>query len=643
MASVLLVCGFLALLFLIPLRTGVKIGADEDWELSKATLSVNGYKFYTEVWNDQPLLHTAIITQILKYVSYSVLGPRLVTSGFAILLLLGVFVIGNRIGGLVVATVATGLLIASPGFLELSSSCMVEIPALAPAVAGLAWLISTYKGSTPLPGPLPDRGGEGISAGRIPNAEAPNDESTPLPGPLRDRGGEGFSKRSSTELSAAAHQGSRESSAIAVRTVPSPSPQPSPLGRGRQWIAVVIAGILFGISFQIKFINVVLLPVVPLIIWLRERPSGETSNRIKGAAKSMLLFIASVVITFVAIALMLGPESYWIQMKQSWAAHFASTRSYEHGSPADHPFEWSVYLKNWDTVVPAIIGIAVCIWRASPHPAPDRKGLLSPALSSFGGGEGVLLVIPLAWFALELVVFGIHKPWWSYYYVHNSVPLCLCAAIGIAAVVQVALGRAGSFGEAIGKRQRTAAVQKLAQHLGNPSPVRRGRRDVSMNSRTKGLLSPTLSSRWGRRGSVAVVGICGLAMAGWMGSRVYLQIGSIRSSPQIYSSLVIKEVERYKPFTKFIYTDEPAYSFHTGIPMPPSLAVVTLKRFWSGDMTNARLVEELRMSKPGVLLLKNQTAELPFSDWMNAEYRLVYQDAKHNLYAHKSIVGKVKW
>src|SRR5439155_6371516 len=52
---------FLGLQFFVPLRTAIKIGADEDWELSKATLVLNGYHFYTEVWNDQPLLHTFII------------------------------------------------------------------------------------------------------------------------------------------------------------------------------------------------------------------------------------------------------------------------------------------------------------------------------------------------------------------------------------------------------------------------------------------------------------------------------------------------------------------------------------------------------------------------------------------------------
>src|SRR5207245_11073477 len=41
----------------------------------------------------------------------------------------------------VVLTSATSLLIAAPGFLGLSASCMLEIPALAPAVAGIYVLL----------------------------------------------------------------------------------------------------------------------------------------------------------------------------------------------------------------------------------------------------------------------------------------------------------------------------------------------------------------------------------------------------------------------------------------------------------------------------------------------------------------------
>jgi len=52
----------------LPLRTAVKIGADEDFELSKATLRLHGYQLYTQIWDDQPPLDTFIITQLLTHV-----------------------------------------------------------------------------------------------------------------------------------------------------------------------------------------------------------------------------------------------------------------------------------------------------------------------------------------------------------------------------------------------------------------------------------------------------------------------------------------------------------------------------------------------------------------------------------------------
>src|SRR6266498_1053570 len=145
----LLLIAFFLIQSCLPLRTAVQIGADEGFELAKATLSLKGYRLYTEVWNDQPPLHTFLIKQILKHISRSILGPRLVTTGFALVLLTSIFLICLRIGGLKVASLTTALLVGSPGFIELSASCMLEIPALAPAVAALGLLLicSQTKGS----------------------------------------------------------------------------------------------------------------------------------------------------------------------------------------------------------------------------------------------------------------------------------------------------------------------------------------------------------------------------------------------------------------------------------------------------------------------------------------------------------------
>ena len=102
------------------------------------------------------------------------------------------------------------------------------------------------------------------------------------------------------------------------------------------------------------------------------------------------------------------------------------------------------------------------------------------------------------------------------------------------------------------------------------------------------------------------------------------------------------EIARFKPFTEWFFTDEPIYSFHAGLPMPPPLAVVPLKRLWSGDMTNARIAQELRKFKPGVILLRNDSREKPFQSLLNSEYRLVYVDGEHLLYADKAIAKKAK-
>src|SRR5258706_10491733 len=110
---------FLVLQWFMPLRTAVQIGADEGFELAKATLCLKGYHLYTQIWCDQPPLHTFLITQALKRVSPSVLGPRLVTVAFSLLMLAALFVMAQRLSGALAASIAVFMLILSPGFLEL--------------------------------------------------------------------------------------------------------------------------------------------------------------------------------------------------------------------------------------------------------------------------------------------------------------------------------------------------------------------------------------------------------------------------------------------------------------------------------------------------------------------------------------------
>lgn len=486
---VLLLATFVTIQCFLPLKTAVKIGADEGFEPAKAILSVHGYKFYSEVWSDQPPVYAFLLSQIVKHISSEIFWQRLLTVAFAIILLSGAFWLIVRIHGWVVASLATFCVMASPGFIELSCSAMQEIPALTPIVVALSILVCSRP--------------------------------------------------------------------------------------GRGCFPEILAGFVLAFGLQIKLIGALYLPLLGVILWQRqrfgERQHVENAWAIGGLfsrrlLRSALVFGGSLALAFVAIDWLIDRGAYLKYFRQSWTAHFAPPDSFEHGSPAQYSFKWSVLLKNWDATVPALIGMIVLVRQACRRP---------------------LLLVPGVWLVLTLMVFGVHKPWWNYYYVHHAVPLGWCAAIGIAALWQGA-----------------------------------------SNGRKPWL-------RW-------LLAVACVGMLVWMGSRIWLQIKGIRESPQLYSELVLTEILRLKPFTKLLYTDDPIYSFHAGIPLPPKLGVISLKRFWSGDLTSARLVEEIKAAEPGLILLGNMTHDMPASDWLDTEYRLIFQDSEHRLYASRSLLARAR-
>jgi 4-amino-4-deoxy-L-arabinose transferase-like glycosyltransferase len=507
---VALVAGFLIIECFVPMRTAVQIGADEGFELAKATLCVKGHHLYTEVWNDQPPLHTFLVTQVLKHVSGSALGPRLVTVGFSAMLLAAVFLIVRTVNGAFVALITVAMIIGSPGFVELSSSCMLEIPALATAVAALAILCI---------------------------------------------------RRSS----------------------------------GFKW--QIAAGLLFGLALLMKLVPLIYLPMAALLM---VGPTRETSNVIRASISRWVVFGLCLIAGFVGSDWIIEHGVYLTHFQQSWASHFGATKVSEYGSPKEHPFDWSVLLKNWDVTIPAAVGLLVLM----PQLRTKLLGIgRSPLGTDDAGSTPVrpgLEVLPLVWLALTLGIFGIHRPWWAYYYLHTAIPLCWCAGIGIKFVLETVKQRLG--------QRRTRAQRRL--------PVWRWRLMV---------------------GTIASFAMCGL---GWMAARVYLQVANLRGAPKIESTPVITQLQRFQPYVRWLYADKLVYSFHSGIPVVPSLAVMPIKRLWSGELDNAGIRRELERYKPGVMVLLNDGRDVPFKDLLDARYQMVYMDPENRLYALREIAMK---
>jgi hypothetical protein len=332
-----------------------------------------------------------------------------------------------------------------------------------------------------------------------------------------------------------------------------------------------MAGVLFAMGLQLKFIGALYLPLAAWILWLGRAQAPHDGNGVSNRTTRPLLtrrllqsvgwFSAGLMAAFFVIGRLAGDGAFLLQLQQSWGAHFAAAKTLAYGSPQEHPFDWSALVRNWDATVPALVGIFFLLRQRDARTA-----------------------VPVVWLGLTLLVLGTHKPWWTYYYVHTAVPLCWCAAVG--------------FYE-VGRRVRGRLLPKLA---------------------------------------LGTVALCVLV---WAGARVQIQIAGIRHSAQTYSSLVLTEMARFQPAPDYLFTDEPVFSFHAGIPLPPKLGVISLKRFWSGELTHESLTAELAKVRPGLMLLKNDSLERPYQELLQKEYRLVYYDEDYRLYALKTLKAKV--
>ncbi len=135
----------LALLLLVPWQTAFRFGMDEGYELMKALLVSRGHRLYGEFWNDQPPLHTELLALLFRLCGPSAGVGRVLSVGFAGVLVAALYGLARRGSNRLTGLVAVVLLAGAAGFLELSVSVMLELPAFA---LGLAAVWTWYRWET---------------------------------------------------------------------------------------------------------------------------------------------------------------------------------------------------------------------------------------------------------------------------------------------------------------------------------------------------------------------------------------------------------------------------------------------------------------------------------------------------------------
>jgi hypothetical protein len=123
-----------------------------------------------------------------------------------------------------------------------------------------------------------------------------------------------------------------------------------------------------------------------------------------------------------------------------------------------------------------------------------------------------------------------------------------------------------------------------------------------------------------------------LALARSMG-RLESSVQGLRQRPRVKDSALITEMKKHAATTHRAYADNPIYAFHARVLVPPELAVVTLKRFWSGQITTEEIVDTCHRRQVEQLLLGSVSRQ--DAHWTNtlaSVFTVAYQEEGLILY-----------
>jgi len=168
------------------------------------------------------------------------------------------------------------------------------------------------------------------------------------------------------------------------------------------------------------------------------------------------------------------------------------------------------------------------------------------------------LSLPILWLTLAVLILTVWHPVWYHYYLLVSLPLSWLAAI--------------SIGE-LWYQLRTRTNPNTAQ------PTR------TIYSIVTGLLL-----------------ITSISHLPYKCDRVWRSLKGVPLSSELY---IVKNILKYKPYTRWMVTDMPIFAFYAGIPVIPELVLIGHKRSFTDNKGQKYFLRKLKEYKPELILLSN--------------------------------------
>jgi 4-amino-4-deoxy-L-arabinose transferase-like glycosyltransferase len=200
--------------------------------------------------------------------------------------------------------------------------------------------------------------------------------------------------------------------------------------------------------------------------------------------------------------------------------------------------------------------------------------------------------LPTVLLTLTIAIHYFHRPYWHYYFPHFAIPLAWLSGHGLAELLRW-----------LGIRKHSAPFRSFYWWGGC-------------------LLASTLVT----------------AFFGFGGTRMVADIAELERLPRPRNNPVIAEMGKYSAETKWVYSEGSIYPFYARLPVIPELAVLSHKRFWSGQIDDQEVFAIVQQYKPEQILVYGGIIPPTWHGFLESNYTLVAYDQQLDLYIESSVV-----
>lgn len=328
---------------------------------------------------------------------------------------------------------------------------------------------------------------------------------------------------------------------------------------------LIASGSVLALSLQTKLFAVFLIPILLIFLLSDQFKLRTISAKIRPNLPNAVLWLGTVAITYIFIGLL----SHSIAPEQLLMPHFGDRREQV----------FTEFFVSFPRLLKHTFGLDYLYYSLAAF------GIL--AIFREKRWQGLL---PLSWLGSVCLLLFNHRPVWYHHYLLLSIPLAWLSAFSIASAIDI----------------------------------------------WKQSIAPKAAFRM-RSANAIIAGLVALLVVAAVAIEPYQFLErSLSDSPgeqtkaavQSEQVNVVNLLQQHQRHDRWIFTDRPIYAFYAGLRVPPEIAVLSIKRVLTAQISQDKLLEVLKNYQPDQLLLSRFRVEASrhadMNRYINQHYTKVY-------------------